>query len=206
MLDPRIRNVAKILDAVVHFLPTTKGLVFAISLEVNDSVRIAVAGNNEEHFREVSGQTPSDVIQSIWTTMQSIAASEKPERGSHIQDIIVYLLDRHQLKLGDRFAKGKEQCKKFFELAKDSDSWSRLSANQQQFMAAAENIFEYTSRFFDLPPEKRSSKYYVFWARLQAARTSYESYKLKGLTPSMGWVRSLESDVPATFNPCSAVV
>ena len=83
VLDPQIRDVARILDAIVHFLPTARGLIYYLHYLWKSTiiiVRITVAGNTKEHFHEAFGQTSAGFIQSLCTTMHSITTSEDPER------------------------------------------------------------------------------------------------------------------------------
>ncbi|KAJ2917363.1 hypothetical protein MD484_g3054, partial [Candolleomyces efflorescens] len=198
-LDPQIRKVAKILDAIVHFLPTTKGPVFALSLEVNETnVRMTVAGDTQEHFRKAFNQTPAQFIQSIWTGMHSIATSQGPPA----KDLIASLFQRHEVKLMQRFEKRKDQCREFFRVAKEPDFWSTLSAHQRRLVVAAEDIFEYTSTFFNFPQEKRRKMYPRIYSRLQEASVRYKASK-KDPMENMEWVRALESTVqdnPSKFS------
>lgn len=171
--DPQIRRMSKVVDAIVYFLPVAKGLVFALSMEVGERVRIAVAGNDNDHFLPAFGDTPTQAIQFIWDALRSIGTSEETTLTSRVEELVAYLLERHEPKMQARFDKRKEQCKLFFELASDPEFRSQRTPGQLKFLEAAQDIFEYTSMFLGLPQEKRRKKGGGLLYRLEEARPSY---------------------------------
>ncbi|KAJ2915089.1 hypothetical protein MD484_g5358, partial [Candolleomyces efflorescens] len=179
--DPQLHRMSKVLDAMVYFLPVSKGQVFALSLGVGERVTICVAGNDdsEAHFRTacVNGATPDAMIQSVWDGLRSIVLSEPTSLNSRKKELVAYLFERHQGKMQRRFEKRREQCKLFFELASDPVLVSQRAAEHREFLKDARDIFHYTCTFFDLPQEKRKEAYYALYYRLEEARTSYAKRK-----------------------------
>ncbi|KAJ2911844.1 hypothetical protein MD484_g8571, partial [Candolleomyces efflorescens] len=183
--DPQLRRMSKVLDALVFFLPSTKDRVFALSLEVGERVTISVAGNDDEHFLPAFGHTPDAMIQSVWDALRSIAS--EPENTARVKELVGYLFERHETKMRARFNKRKEQCRLFFELVNDPAFLSQRTPEQREFFKAAEKIFKFTARVFELPPEKRKEAYYGLHCRLEQYRPSYS----KGKHASYIW-RDLE--------------
>jgi hypothetical protein len=188
--------MSKVLEAIVYFLQVTKGRVFAMSLEVGERVRIAVAGNDNEHLRPAFGHTPDQAIQFVWDAVHSIATSEETERASRVEELVAYLFGRHEVKMQARFDKRKEQCKLFFKLASDPEFLSQGTPKQLKFLEAAQD-----SAVLSLPKEERSGSYFSLHYRLQEARTSYAK---NDITP-YGW-RDLELKVQDTRKTRSRLV
>ncbi|KAJ2913004.1 hypothetical protein MD484_g7426, partial [Candolleomyces efflorescens] len=197
-LEGQLRRMSKVLDAIVYFLPVSKGHVFALSLEAGGRARIAVAGNDNEHFRPACGRTPVEAIHFIWDALRSIVAtSEEKEKRSRVSALLAFLYGRHEAKIQARFDKRKEQCKLFLELAKDPDFQSRCSPEQLKFLSAARKIFRATSVCLEFSKEEAiSEKWTYFHYVLQEAQ---DSYVKKDVTP-YSW-HTLELKVQNTVAP-----
>lgn len=175
--DPQIRDIHKLLDAIVYFLPTSKDDVFALSLEVGDEVAVALSGNDGKHFEQMFGRTPAETVLFIWDKLKCIAQSDR--ENSQLTELVLYLLRRQDGRIETRFRKSNEPCKQFFELVRDPERRSQYTPEQIKFLDAAEDVFLGTSEFFEFPLEKREASYNAYVLRLQRARTSYKQDAVK---------------------------
>ncbi|KAJ2915084.1 hypothetical protein MD484_g5352, partial [Candolleomyces efflorescens] len=173
--DPQLHRMSRVLDAMVYFLPVSKGQVFALSLEVGERVRIYVAGNDGDHFRPAFGHTPDAMIQSIWDALRSIAS--EPTNNSLRKDLVVSLFERHIHKMQNRFEKRKEQCQLFFELADDPALVSQRTPEKQEFLEVAHDIFYAMSSFFELPEGGRKEAHLNLYHHLDEVQTYYSKSK-----------------------------
>jgi hypothetical protein len=151
-------------------------------MEVGERVKIAIAGNDNDHFLPAFGDPPTEAIQFIWDALRSIATSEETTMASRVEELVAYLLERHETKMRARFDKRKEQCKLFFELASDPEFRSQRTTEQLKFLKAARDIFRYTSTFLGLPQEARRESYGGLHYRLEEPRTTYANAK-NDITP-----------------------
>ncbi|CAA7267500.1 unnamed protein product [Cyclocybe aegerita] len=152
--DPDTRKLAKILDAIASFLPTTPraGLSYAVTLRVTStSSHITVAGNDVEHFEPDSeGRHPEALINAIWSKMRGICTSEGDERKRHMEDLLIFLFKTHMDKMRARYQKGDEICRIFFSVLDSSDAWNKLPKDTIKILEIAQKIHSASTKFFAL--------------------------------------------------------
>lgn len=171
MKDPAIRRIRRVLDAIVHFLPVDKTLVFALSVEIRDTVRIAMSGNGDNYLDKAFNRTPAEVVQFIWAVLNLIATSDATSLPLHIMKLGTALMERKEAILQARFDKRSKQCELFFELTSDPEWRSKLTPKEIKFLDVAESIYSQTVTLFSRPQAERKEMYSAVLASLEKARS-----------------------------------
>ncbi|EAU87739.1 hypothetical protein CC1G_11017 [Coprinopsis cinerea okayama7 len=104
--------------------------------------------------------------------MRHLVSSDNEKAAVHAKELTAYLFKRHLTKLKNRFEKGRDQCAKFFELARQPESWSSYTPREQKYLSAAQKIFEMTADFLAQSRLDQQSCF-ALHCRLLEARHSY---------------------------------